>query len=84
MEGDTEFERRGPIAGERFLVLDDLTEGEWYAFECVDDDWIYAPFAGFHYNAMAKARGGIWFKVIMAGGRRRLIWSGHAVRVFQR
>lgn len=72
------------MQGERYVVLDDLIAGEWYSFECVDEDVIYAPFAGFKYNAMAKARGGFWFKVIMAGGRKKLIWSGHTVRISKR
>lgn len=81
MESDAEA--RGPIEGERYIVLDDLWPGEWYEWQLVDD-WICAPFVGFHYNAMARARKGIWFVVTMAGGRKRLFWSGHLLRIIPR
>lgn len=84
MEGDAEFQQRGPIEGERFVVLDDLIEGRWYTFQCIDDEDIYAPFAGFKYNALAKARGGFWIKWRAAGGRIKLIWSGHVRRIINR
>lgn len=64
--------------------MDDLEFGTWYLFECLDGEDIYAPFAGFKYNAMARKRAGLWFKVREAGGRIKLIWSGHVRRIINR
>ncbi len=61
-------------------MLDDFYPGDWYEWVSTDET-IIAPFLMFRYDSMARARKGFYFVVMMAGERKRLIWSGHLRRV---
>jgi hypothetical protein len=81
-EGRDREDDAGARGAGRAIALDDVWIGEWYEWECVDEI-LYAPFTGFLYNSMAKARGGIWFRLRMAGERIRLVWSRDLRRIVE-